>query len=751
MNRRKGFVWIALLLALALVAAACGGDDEGDTTTTTAGSGGGGGGADIDGPIWVLLPDSASSDRWEFDDRRFFKEAFEAAGLSEGDDFTILNAEGDPQAQLAQAEQAAADNASVVLFVNLDSGSGATIIDTLQADGIKVIDYDRLTIEGSGADLYVSFDNVQVGRTMADIMTPVIDGLGVDTPQIVMLNGGPTDNNATLFREGYFETVSAKVDAGEWELAQEQAVPDWDNQQAQTIMEQILVDIDNNVDAIFAANDGLGNSAANAVENAGLGSVPISGQDATAAGMQNLLLGRQLMSVYKPIKNEAGVAAAAALALARGESLDSVTSEFDFVSTTINNGTNDVPFFALTPIGVTKDNIGSTVIADGFRTVDEICTEDVIANTPAENAAALEETCSATPTADGGGGEIAGPIWVLLPDSASSDRWEFDDRRFFKEAFEAAGLSEGDDFTILNAEGDPQAQLAQAEQAAADNASVVLFVNLDSGSGATIIDTLQADGIKVIDYDRLTIEGSGADLYVSFDNVQVGRTMADIMTPVIDGLGVDTPQIVMLNGGPTDNNATLFREGYFETVSAKVDAGEWELAQEQAVPDWDNQQAQTIMEQILVDIDNNVDAIFAANDGLGNSAANAVENAGLGSVPISGQDATAAGMQNLLLGRQLMSVYKPIKNEAGVAAAAALALARGESLDSVTSEFDFVSTTINNGTNDVPFFALTPIGVTADTIADTVIADGFRTVDEICTDEVKDNATNADALAAVCG
>ncbi|NNF10786.1 MAG: hypothetical protein HKN74_10920, partial [Acidimicrobiia bacterium] len=86
--RGKSFVWVALLLALALVAAACGGDDSGDDTTTTAG--GGGSGAEIDGPIWVLLPDSASSDRWEFDDRRFFKEQFEDAGLVEGEDFTIV-------------------------------------------------------------------------------------------------------------------------------------------------------------------------------------------------------------------------------------------------------------------------------------------------------------------------------------------------------------------------------------------------------------------------------------------------------------------------------------------------------------------------------------------------------------------------------------------------------------------------------------------------------------------------------------
>ena len=389
--RGKTFTWVALLLALALVAAACGDDDGGTDTTAGGGGGGGGGGVEIEGPIWVLLPDSATSDRWENDDRRFFKEAFEAAGLSEGSDFSIVNAGGDTAAQLSQAEQAAADGASVVLMVNLDSGSGATIISTLQADGIKVIDYDRLTIEGNGADLYVSFDNVQVGRTMAEIMTPVIDALPVDVPRVVMLNGGPTDNNATLFRQGYNETVEAKVAAGEWEVVADQAVPGWDNQEALTITEQILVDADNDVDAIFAANDGLGNSAGVAVENAGLGQIPISGQDATVAGMQNLLTGRQLMSVYKPIKAEAAVAAAAALALAQGQELSSVTSEFGFESTTINNGTNDIPFFALTPIGVTKDNIAETVIADGFRTAADICTDAVKAD--ATNADALAEVC----------------------------------------------------------------------------------------------------------------------------------------------------------------------------------------------------------------------------------------------------------------------------------------------------------------------------------------------------------------------
>ncbi len=380
----KKFTWLAVLLALALVVAACGDSDTEDTTggdtgvTADTGDGGETGDGEIEGPIWVLLPDSATSARWETDDRRFFKEAFEEAGLTEGEDFTIVNAEGDPATQQQQAEQAITDGASVVLLVELDSGSGAAIIQTLRDGGAQVINYDRLTIEGPGPDLYVSFDNVQVGRTMGEVLTPAIDALE-GTPRVVALNGGPTDNNSTLFRQGYFEFIQPKVDAGEWELATDQSVPDWDNQQALTLMEQILVAENNDVDAVFAANDGLANSAIVAMESAGLDptAIPLSGQDATVAGMQNVLAGKQTMSVYKPIKAEAGVAAAAALALARGESLDSVTSEFGFDSITIDNGTTaDIPFFALTPIGVTADNVADTVIADGFRTWEEICVGD---------------------------------------------------------------------------------------------------------------------------------------------------------------------------------------------------------------------------------------------------------------------------------------------------------------------------------------------------------------------------------------
>jgi D-xylose transport system substrate-binding protein len=383
-------VWraVATLAVLGLIAAGCGDDDDGGGDEAAGGDG--------EGSIWVLLPDTASSDRWEQDDRRFFTEAFEAAGLTDGEDFNIVNAEGDAATQQSQAEQAIADGASVIVLTSLDTGSGATIIDQAKADDVAVVEYDRFNTGGSGGDAYVSFDNVQVGAAMAEAMEPAIDELGLDPAQVVMLNGGEEDNNSFLFKQGYEETVSARVDAGDWELVADQFVPGWDNQEAQTLMEQILVDANNEVDAVFAANDGLANSVINAMEAAGLEPVPLSGQDATTAGIQNVLLGKQTVSVYKPIQDEAGVAAAIALALRAGDSIEDAAnsyeselasggSEVSIIGIEAESGNpadeaegdGIVPYVALVPIGVTVDNVGDTVVADEFRTVEELCTGDV--------------------------------------------------------------------------------------------------------------------------------------------------------------------------------------------------------------------------------------------------------------------------------------------------------------------------------------------------------------------------------------
>ena len=390
MSRSKR-VWqvLATMLVVSLIAAGCGDDDDDDGAAS---------GGDGEGSIWVLLPDTASSDRWEQDDRRFFTEAFEEAGLSEGDDFTIVNAEGDASTQQSQAEQAIADGASVIVLTSLDTGSGATIIDQAKDADVQVVEYDRFNTGGSGGDAYVSFDNVQVGAAMAESMEPAIDALGVSPARVVMLNGGEEDNNSFLFKQGYEETVSARVEAGDWELVADQFVPEWDNAEAQTLMEQILVDAGNDVDAVFAANDGLANSTINALEAAGVGPVPVSGQDATTAGIQNVLLGKQTVSVYKPIQDEVGVAAAIALALRSGDDVEEAATSYE--SPLASGGSSveiigidaesgeptdsadgAVMYVALQPIGVTIDNVADTVIADEFRTVDELCTGDVATTT----------------------------------------------------------------------------------------------------------------------------------------------------------------------------------------------------------------------------------------------------------------------------------------------------------------------------------------------------------------------------------
>ena len=392
---RRGTTWLWLVIALAVgalafVAAGCGGDDEtsGDTTGTETTAAGG----ECDSTIWVLLPDSATSPRWETDDRKYFEDAFTEAGV----DFNIVNSEGSAVTQQSQAEQAIADGAEVIVLTSNDSGSGATIIDIAKEAGVKVVEYDRFNTGGAGGDAYVSFDNEEVGRKMAEVLEPEIDAQDVDTPAVVMLNGGEEDNNSFQFRAGYAETVEEKVDAGEWKLAADQHVPGWGaNGEGQGIMEQILTDNNNEIHGVFAANDNLAQQAINALEAAGVGNIPVSGQDASAAGMQNVVLGKQTMSTYKPFYDQGNVAADVAVALCEGADFEEAATSYESdlasggssvsiigIDTESGEATESpdeegsIPYVSLVPIGVTVDNIMDTVVADNFRTIEEICTGD---------------------------------------------------------------------------------------------------------------------------------------------------------------------------------------------------------------------------------------------------------------------------------------------------------------------------------------------------------------------------------------
>ncbi|NOK62876.1 MAG: sugar ABC transporter substrate-binding protein [Chloroflexi bacterium AL-W] len=361
---------------------------------------------------------------------------------------------------------------------------------------------------------------------------------------------------------------------------------------------------------------------------------------------------------------------------------------------------------------------GSTPTQTGENTNDDaVDTEDTTSGDTTTPDSDTEDT-----TSDATG---EGSIAVLLPDSASSDRWEADDRRFLSEAFEAAGV----EHTIVNAEGDARAQQTQAEQAITNGATVLMLVNLDSGSGAAIIALAREAGVQIIDYDRLTVEGEGADFYVSFDNEIVGRIQGEGLVAAVEEAGIENPRVGVLNGSPTDNNATLFKSGYDSIIDPLFESGEWTKVDDQSVPDWDNQQALVIFEQMLTAENGEIDAAIAANDGLAGAVFAALNNQGLDPIPVTGQDATVPGIQRILAGQQSMTVYKAIKAEAEAAAELAIALLRGEDTSSL------VTGTINNGTNDIPSILLEPVAVTRDNIADTVIADEFRTWDEICVDE----------------
>ena len=395
-NGARWRVFAALfVLALAVVAAGCGGDDS--TSTGAAATGTSASGGTCDKEIWVLLPDSASSPRWESDDRPYFDKAFNDAGV----EHTIVNAEGDAATQQSQAEQAIAADAGVIVLTSIDTGSGGAIIDSAKEAGVDVIEYDRFNTGSSGGSAYVSFDNVQVGATMAEVLEPAIEALGKNPANIVELNGGEEDNNAFLFKDGYDAVVQKHVDDGSWKRVADEFVPGWGaNGEGQGIMEQILTDANNKVDAVFAANDNLAQQAINALDAAGVGPVPLSGQDASAAGIQNILLGNQTMTVYKPIQAEAETAVQAALALCGGQDPSAVQPDFagslsdgtvgllDLQTVGIKaadgkpadspTGEGVVPYLALTPIGVTVDKIADTVIADKFRTIAEVCTGDTL-------------------------------------------------------------------------------------------------------------------------------------------------------------------------------------------------------------------------------------------------------------------------------------------------------------------------------------------------------------------------------------
>lgn len=363
MRMRK--IAVAGLAVLPLLLTACGGDDGGSGTSGD-GSGSGNGAAE-GGKVGVILPDAASSPRWESNDRPALDKAITDAGF----EAIIQNASDDVTKFSSLCDSMINQGVSVLMIVNLDSESGAACQQKAKDAGIASIDYDRLTLGGS-ADYYVSFDNVQVGKLMGDGLAACLDEKGKTQANIAYINGDPTDNNAALFKEGYDGALKPKIESGDYKLVGDQTGK-WDATVAQTTFEQIFTQNNGDIDGVVSANDTMAGGIVTVLKNNKLdGEVPVTGQDASDEGLQRVVAGTQCGTVFKDVNLEAKAAADLAIAILKDDgSADSLVNG----EVTDTQADKQVPSVFATPVWITQDNINEPFDA-GYTTVDKVCTAD---------------------------------------------------------------------------------------------------------------------------------------------------------------------------------------------------------------------------------------------------------------------------------------------------------------------------------------------------------------------------------------
>ena len=338
--------------ALAFGLAACGGDKKSTDSGSTASAA---------KTISLLLPESKTT-RYDQQDKPLFEAKLKE--LCPNCTLSYQNADQDAAKQQTQAEAEIAKGVDVLVLDPVDGKAAAAIVTKAKAANIPVISYDRLIL-GGAPDLYVSFDNEQVGTLQGDALAKRLADDGNPTGPIVKINGSPTDNNATLFKKG----SDAALNAAGVKILVQYDTPDWSPDKAQTFMEQQVTKFGKNgFKGVYAANDGTAGGAIAAMKTSGIDvtKIPTTGQDAELSAIQRILVSEQFMTVYKAIKQQAETSAKAAVDLANGIAPANATSK-------VNNGEVDVPSILLTPVAVTKDNVKDTVVADGFYTPAQIC------------------------------------------------------------------------------------------------------------------------------------------------------------------------------------------------------------------------------------------------------------------------------------------------------------------------------------------------------------------------------------------
>jgi D-xylose transport system substrate-binding protein len=351
--RRKPFC-ICLIL-LALISGAC---VSGTQETNSGGSAVARKKKGPNEPVKIgFSMDTLKEERWQRD-----KDLVEKRAKELGMEVNIQVANGDDNLQIKQAENLLTQGVDVLIVAPHNGDVAASIVEAGHRQGIPVISYDRL-IKNSDVDLYLSHQVVRMGEMQAQYL---LDHVNKKPANFVIVGGSPTDNNALLLHQGQMNVLKPAVDRGDVKIVVDQYAKEWQANEALKIVENALTLVNNQVDAVVASNDGTARGAVQALEGQNLaGKVLVSGQDADLASLKLIVEGKQTMTVYKAIQPLAYSAVDAAIKLARGESVSTTD--------TIDNGFKKVPAILLEPVAVDRNNLVSTIVRDGYHTLEEIC------------------------------------------------------------------------------------------------------------------------------------------------------------------------------------------------------------------------------------------------------------------------------------------------------------------------------------------------------------------------------------------
>jgi len=308
----------------------------------------------VNNPVWakqmrvgVALP-TQRDERWVRD-----AEKMREFAKKNDIDLRMQVSDNDAAKQMSQCENLFAQGIDILIIAPHDAASAAAIVDEAHKEGIKVISYDRLVL-GTDVDLYISFDNFQVGVLQGKYLANL-----APRGNYIVLGGAPTDNNAKMFRAGAMSVIKPMADKGDIKIVMDQWVTDWQPTAAMNLVQNALTANNNKIDGVLAPNDNTAGGVIQALAQVGLaGKVPVTGMDAEVTAAQRVVKGTQSMTVFKDTRLLAETALKAAVKMADGQD-PGATSK-------VNNNKMDVPSILLTPVVVDKNNLDAVLIDSGY-------------------------------------------------------------------------------------------------------------------------------------------------------------------------------------------------------------------------------------------------------------------------------------------------------------------------------------------------------------------------------------------------